>query len=407
MRQGAVDKPEGNTLALHVLLPDARRHLRDVDEGPLGAPLDHCLDVVRVRQAALRALPCRVTGLVQRAVHLGLESLHHGAPRLGLHLAALGLLDEVLHLLLCVGDDAVDGVHCARVGHRVPDADGETVLQEPVVHEGLRLVQERPSGVRAVVHPDDVDQAPGATPQGALAQRARQQLTVLDQDLRVAHGEIRRLLVRVPGGLPPAVGPLGDDEVEDLLPGPQGPRLQDRRLGDLPVPVFQPHEDVHQHVLLEEGVALGHDAAPQQRVLHDADHGLVRLGRHDHLGDHHQLQGLSARLVALRHVHVHLVPVEVGVVRRGHREVEPEGRVRQDLHAVPHDGHLVQARLPVEQHRIAVVEVALHLVPELQVPLLLQEPQVYPLAVLVDDVLGARLHRRRGGPHVHKPVELL
>ena len=182
-------------------------------------------------------------------------------------------------------------------------------------------MQEGPGSIRAVVHPDDVDQAPGAAPQGALAQRARQQLTVLDQDLCVPHGEVRRLLIRVPGGLPPAVGPLGDDEVEDLLPGPQWPRLQDRRLGHLPVPVFQPHEDVHQHLLLEKCVALGNDAAPQQRILHDPDHRLVSLGRHDHLGDHHQLQGLSARLVALRHVHVHLVPVEVSVVRRGHREI--------------------------------------------------------------------------------------
>ena len=74
---------------------------------------------------------------------------------------------------------------------------------------------------------------------------------------------------------------------------------------------------------------------------------------------------------------------------------------------MPHDGHLVQAGLPIEQHRVAVVEVAFHLVPELQVPLLLQEPQVYPLAVLIDDILGARFHRRRGGPHVHEPIEHL
>ena len=278
VRQSAVDEAEGDALTLHVLLPDASRHLRYVDEGPLGAPRDHRLDVVGVRQAALCALPCRVTGLIQRAVHLSLESLHHGTPRLGLHLAALGLLDQVLHLLLCIGDDAVDGVHGARVGHRVPNADGETVLQEPVVHESLRLVQEGPGSIRAVVHPDDVDQAPGAAPQGALAQRARQQLTVLDQDLCVPHGKVRRFLIWVPGGLSPAVGPLGDDEVEDLLPGPQWPRLQDRWLGHLPVPVFQPHEDVHQHVLLEEGVALGDDAAPQQRILHDPDYGLVSLG---------------------------------------------------------------------------------------------------------------------------------
>ena len=37
----------------------------------------------------------------------------------------------------------------------------------------------------------------------------------------------------------------------------------------------------------------------------------------------------------------------------------------QDAGAVRHDGHAVQRRLPVEEHHVAVLQVALHHVPHL------------------------------------------
>ena len=58
---------------------------------------------------------------------------------------------------------------------------------------------------------------------------------------------------------------------------------------------------------------------------------LTYLGRHDVLGDCHDLLRLCACLWRLRHVHVHLVPVEIGIVGRRDRQVQPECRVWQDL----------------------------------------------------------------------------
>lgn len=49
------------------------------------------------------------------------------------------------------------------------------------------------------------------------------------------------------------------------------------------------------------------------------------------------------------------------------REVQPERAERQDLHAHPHYAGLVQTRLPVQGHDVAVHQVALHLVAHLQV----------------------------------------
>lgn len=62
-----------------------------------------------------------------------------------------------------------------------------------------------------------------------------------------------------------------------LLAGPQRARLEDGGHGDLAVPVLDPQQDIHEQVLLHEGVALGEQPAAQQCVLHDAHHRLVAL----------------------------------------------------------------------------------------------------------------------------------
>ena len=62
-----------------------------------------------------------------------------------------------------------------------------------------------------------------------------------------------------------------------LLAGPERFGLEDGRHGDLAVPVLQPHQDVHEEVLPNEGVALCHQTAAQQCVLHDADDRFVGL----------------------------------------------------------------------------------------------------------------------------------
>ena len=57
-----------------------------------------------------------------------------------------------------------------------------------------------------------------------------------------------------------------------------------------------PHAHVHEQILLQEGVALCHDAAAEQRVLDDTHHRFIRLRRDDHLVRRHHVLNLSLRL---------------------------------------------------------------------------------------------------------------
>jgi hypothetical protein len=74
-----------------------------------------------------------------RAAHLVLKRLHDGAPRLLLQVVALHLLNQLLHVRLGLLHDVVDDLHGAWVGNQVADADGEAVLQEPLVDGELDL----------------------------------------------------------------------------------------------------------------------------------------------------------------------------------------------------------------------------------------------------------------------------
>lgn len=60
-----------------------------------------------------------------------------------------------------------------------------------------------------------------------------------------------------------------------------------------------------------------------------------------------------------------------------------------------HHGHFVESGLTVEDDQVAVADVPLHLVAALQVQIgrLGVEPQVDTVAILTDDVLGARVLR--------------
>jgi hypothetical protein len=83
-------------------------------------------------------------------------------------------------------------------------------------------------------------------------------------------------MILAPGGFAAHIDPR-NDEFDDLLARPQGLGLKDCRHGYPPIPVLQPHQDVHEQVLLDEGVPLGHQTAPQQGVLHNSNDRLVGL----------------------------------------------------------------------------------------------------------------------------------
>jgi hypothetical protein len=74
----------------------------------------------------------------------------------------------------------------------------------------------------------------------------------------------------------------------------------------------------------------------------------------------HDLLCLSLCLQTLRNEHVHLVSIEICVVRGCDREVESEGRPREHLHSMTHDTHLMQRWLSVEEYKIIIHEMSLH-----------------------------------------------
>ena len=83
--------------------------------------------------------------------------------------------------------------------------------------------------------------------------------------------------------------------------------------------------------LLDEGVALGHAPDGGERVLDDAHDGPVGLWRDQHAGRAGELRDLGARLQRLRDVQVHLVAVEVRVVRRRAAASQTNARVSREV----------------------------------------------------------------------------
>ena len=128
-------------------------------------------------------------------------------------------------------------------------------------------------------------------------------------------------------------------------------------------------------------------------------------------------------------LHVHLITVEIGVVRRRHGQVQTEGYttnqylryawaikeltgVRHELHPMAHHTHLVQTRLTVEEH-VAEQQISVlscrdhceHSLSVLQMPLhdpsKLQErvrtlvvPQIYTFSRITNDVASTRVSCR-------------
>lgn len=68
----------------------------------------------------------------------------------------------------------------------------------------------------------------------------------------------------------------------------------------------------------------------------------------------------STSLIRLRDVHVHLIAVEVSIVRGADRQVEAEGVVGQNAYTVPHHTHTMESGLTVEQNVVSILQVALH-----------------------------------------------
>ena len=200
VRQRPVGEAKGNSLPLDVLLADAGNHLRDVEERTLGTGRHRHLHVVGVVQRVLRRVTGVVTRLVENLVNLLLERLLSRHARLHLELALLVNAHNLLHVGLGLGDGVVDVPHGPVVGDRVGDADGEAVVEQPVVEQPLHLRHEIARRRRTPLLPDGVDQTTAAASHRLLAHDAGDQFTSLHSNADVFHGKVLVVGVASPRG---------------------------------------------------------------------------------------------------------------------------------------------------------------------------------------------------------------
>mmetsp|Transcript_63111 Transcript_63111/g.150780 ORF Transcript_63111/g.150780 Transcript_63111/m.150780 type:complete len:202 (-) Transcript_63111:1262-1867(-) len=190
----------------------------------------------------------------------------------------------------------------------------------------------------------------------SLTHDTAQQLAVDDEHLAIARCEVWLILLVLGSDRCITLHgqSLGQQHGEDLLARPKHFRLDDRRDRKLAVPNRQPHEDVHDQVLLHVSVALRVLRARQQAILHDAHHGFVALRRHHLSRVQHHVFDLRPRLVRLSEMKIHLISVEVRVVRRRDCKIESQCRKRHYLGPVTHHAHLVQRWLAIEDDIISI-----------------------------------------------------
>ena len=101
-----------------------------------------------------------------------------------------------------------------------------------------------------------------------------------------------------------------------------------------------------------EHALTGHVVEAEDDVLRGHDDRLAARGAEDVVGRHHQHAGLHLGLDAQRHVHGHLVAVEVGVEGGADQRVELD-RLALDQHRLKGlDAETVEGRRAVEQHRV-------------------------------------------------------
>mmetsp|Transcript_14393 Transcript_14393/g.39002 ORF Transcript_14393/g.39002 Transcript_14393/m.39002 type:complete len:220 (-) Transcript_14393:1793-2452(-) len=219
MGQRTMLEAKGNTLALHVLLPHTAHHLGDVDEGALGPARHHLDNVVAQVQGVLRTLARVITRFIEHCVHAVLERLLDGAPRLLLQLATLVGGNDLLHLLLGLLNNFIDGCHRAVVSNRVSDANAHAMLQQPVVGRDLEVVNQAACIVWAVLQEGDVDEATPCSSQRLFAQHPHHQLSTPDEHLRVVQGQVLRVAILVPGSCASDVD-IWQEQAVHLLAGP-------------------------------------------------------------------------------------------------------------------------------------------------------------------------------------------
>jgi hypothetical protein len=103
---------------------------------------------------------------------------------------------------------------------------------------------------------------------------------------------------------------------------------------------------------LRELALAGRVVEPEHDVLRRVDDRLAVRGREDVVRAHHEHARFHLRLDRERHVHGHLVAVEVGVERRADERVELDGLALDEHRLERLDAEAVERRRAVQEHRV-------------------------------------------------------
>ena len=344
VRQDAPLERQRNAPALDVLLSEPPHHLAHVHFLAFGAGVDHG------QQSApplLRVLDRGLADGVEK--HRGdvahRERLHEvgvADERVRRELARVQRVQHVDDLLASLCREALYFTSQPVLADQVADADGKPRRDQPVARQVLRVVQDAHRARGPVVVVDRVQDARAGSLVRLLVQLARLELAELDHLALGVH-----------------VQRLRQQRRQKLLARPRlGARVARARA--------HVREQVAGRLSADGNRVVRDQVHPERDVLHDADDGLVAAGSDDlrsHPAQHAEFRGGHG---ALRAVRIHLVSVEIGVVWRSHHHGEPESVERHDPDAVRHHAHPVERRLSVEEHDVAVQEVAVDDVAELQ-----------------------------------------
>ena len=353
MWQRAVVEPIRNAFAVNTLLTQARNHLRNIQHGTFGPGFDDFHETVALIKTFNADFAGLTGGVVQDIADLDFELLCVGPARVVFDDSQMDPVSELADLIHFRRNHLQHALGGFSVGNQITHAHTVSTCLHVLGNHLLQIVDIIRAGHVAKVVADAIQNALGARRKDTLVGLSANVFAVVD--LKNIVGNVRVLGV-----------------VEELGLVLQRNRRRNLRqnveIGDFlfvselfHVDIGVTHQNVHGLAGREIDPLTRELVRPQHGVLENSDDGRIARGTDDLVRDGRQVSQLGFRQLALRHVHIHLIAVEIRIVWLGVANVHAK-RVAalHDFDDVTHHTHSMQTWLTVEQDRVAVHHVAMN-----------------------------------------------
>lgn len=317
-----------NATTLNQLLTEQSHHLLHVETTALGTRLNHLHNAVVLGKLRVHVLRDLIGHRLHQRVDLVFELFAIRTTRIIAELSGMNALEKLVDLATRFRNGFIDELISGNIRHEVTRTDREARLQVVLRDNRLHVVDELGGCLGVHVIEDGVNRRRGCT----LLERTLDELTVFHDGTRSLEAHERE---------------CHGDEL-----GTRELTLRNR--------TTNASQDIESDVLGNDDVGLRDAIGARHRILEELDDGRVGTRANDLANHARELTKLRSSRDALRDVHVHLVTVEVRILRTRRRNVEAERRLRKHTHAVSFHGSLVERRLAVEEHDVAVDEVTMN-----------------------------------------------